>query len=147
MSKDNDLDAVRVDRSRHGMGVFAIREFKIKEVVGRLTGKLIEDCGYESDYCIEIDLQTALEPDEPFRFINHSCRPNCELACWEDGSTKMWVEVIRDIGPEEELTIDYAWPANSAVACGCGSPDCRGWIVALDQVDDVAYFQGECADG
>ena len=143
MSKGSDLEMVRVGRSRHGMGLFAVRKFRAGEVVGELTGRVVEDFGYESDYCIEINAQISLEPDEPFRFMNHSCRPNCELACWEDGSTEIWVEVIRDIGPEEELTIDYAWPANSAIACGCGSPDCRGWIVAPDQLDDVAYFQGD----
>jgi len=143
LSKGSDLEMVRVGKARHGMGVFAVREFKTGEVVGELTGRVVEDLGYESDYCIEIDSRISLEPDEPFRFINHSCRPNCELACFEEGSSEIWIEVIRDIDPGEELSIDYGWPANSAIACGCGSPDCRGWIVALDQLDDVAYYQGD----
>ena len=139
MNNGSNLEVVRVGRSRHGMGLFAVRELKIGEVVGELTGRVVEDSDYESDYCIEIDARISLEPDEPFRFMNHSCRPNCELACWEDGSTEIWVEAIRNIDPKEELTIDYAWPANSAVACGCGNPNCRGWIVAVDQIDDVAH--------
>ena len=30
------------------------------------------------------------------------------------------------------MTIDYAWPADSAIRCQCGSENCRGWIVASD---------------
>ena len=43
---------------------------------------------------------------------------------------EMWLEAIRDIKPGEQLTIDYAWPEDRAIKCLCGSPNCRGWIVA-----------------
>jgi len=44
-------------------------------------------------------------------------------------AAEIWVESIRDIMPNEELTIDYAWPADRAARCLCGKPQCRGWIV------------------
>jgi len=28
---------------------------------------------------MELGSCSALEPDPPFRYVNHSCRPNCEL--------------------------------------------------------------------
>jgi hypothetical protein len=47
----------------------------------------------------------------------------------DDADAELWIEAIRDIMPGEELTIDYAWPADRGAKCLCGSPRCRGWIV------------------
>ncbi|MDR1270173.1 MAG: hypothetical protein LBK82_11675 [Planctomycetaceae bacterium] len=47
----------------------------------------------------------------------------------DDVDAELWIEAIRDIMPGEELTIDYAWPADRHAKCLCGSPQCRGWIV------------------
>jgi hypothetical protein len=47
----------------------------------------------------------------------------------DDADAEIWIESIRDIMPDEELTIDYAWPADRAVKCLCGATRCRGWIV------------------
>jgi hypothetical protein len=38
------------------------------------------------------------------------------------------------IQPGQELTIDYAWPANAAIPCLCQSKSCRGWIVAAKEL-------------
>jgi hypothetical protein len=43
---------------------------------------------------------------------------------------EMWLETLRNIEPGEQLTIDYAWSDDRAIPCLCGSPNCRGWIVA-----------------
>ncbi|MDR1962238.1 MAG: hypothetical protein LBQ50_00470 [Planctomycetaceae bacterium] len=51
-----------------------------------------------------------------------------------DADAELWVEAIRDILPGEELTIDYAWPADRGAKCLCGSPKCRGWIVDPDEL-------------
>jgi len=61
----------------------------------------------------------------------------------EDGETKnesepeVWVEAIRDIMPNDELTIDYSWPADRAARCLCGKPQCRGWIVDPAERDQL----------
>ncbi|MBP5622349.1 MAG: SET domain-containing protein-lysine N-methyltransferase, partial [Thermoguttaceae bacterium] len=75
----------------------------------------------------------------PYRFLNHSCAPNCQFIEWQidDDSTstgspvpivELWVHALRDIEPNEELTIDYGWDWQSAIPCKCGAPNCRGWI-------------------
>src|SRR5574341_1450665 len=63
----------------------------------------------------------ALEPDPPFRFVNHSCQPNCGLGgfiAWDEQTSRsdyvMYLEALVAIAPGEQLTIDYAWPAGSA---------------------------------
>lgn len=52
----------------------------------------------------------------------------------DDADAEIWVESTRDIYPGEELTIDYAWPADRAARCLCGSPSCRGWIVDPEEL-------------
>jgi SET domain-containing protein len=82
-----------------------------------------------------------LVPKAPFRFLNHSCRPNCELFDWEDdkpdpktGVKDLYLGVIRKVKAGAELTIDYSWPADFAIPCHCGSKKCRGYIVAEEEL-------------
>lgn len=127
---------VRVGPSPLGLGVFSIRSYAVHELIGPIQGDVIDDPHYQSDYCMEIGEHSALEPDSPFRFVNHSCLPNCGLLEVESGASgpgELWLEVLRDILPGEQLTIDYAWPAWAAIPCRCGCPQCRGWIVAAGE--------------
>jgi uncharacterized protein len=133
---------VRVGPSSHGFGVFSLRSFAVHEVLGPIQGKIIDDPAYESDYCMELGEHSALEPGPPFRYVNHSCHPNCALVEIEEedradgnGSSSLWLEVEAEIAPGEQVTIDYAWPARTATPCTCGCPDCRKWIVAADELD------------
>jgi len=48
---------------------------------------------------------------------------------------ELWLEAVRDIKPGEQLTIDYAWTEDRAIPCLCGSPNCRGWIIAPELLD------------
>jgi uncharacterized protein len=142
---DYGEESVRVGLSRHGLGVFSQRSFRAYERIGPIQGAIITDPDYQSDYCMELGQDRSLEPDSPFRFLNHSCHPNCELVEFEgDGDSELWVEVQAAIGPDDELTIDYCWPATSAVPCTCGCLDCRGWIVAPDELEQIeARRQGQ----
>jgi hypothetical protein len=66
------------------------------------------------------------------KFINHSCDPNCEPDI-RDG--KIFITSIRDIAPGEELSYDYSFDfTEDNTPCKCGSPKCRGYIVAEDQL-------------
>jgi uncharacterized protein len=69
--------------------------------------------------------------DDPFAFDNHSCDPNLWM---RDART---IVARRDIGRDEELTIDYAlftvtpsWVMECP--CQCGSPLCRHIITGND---------------
>ena len=126
---------VRVGPSKHGQGVFALRRFTEGEQLGPLQGDIIDDPNYGSDYGIELGERT-LEPAATFRFLNHHCEPNCLLVMHEaeddPSDLEIWLEILRDIEPGEQLTIDYGWPAEAAIPCGCGAASCRGWIVAKE---------------
>lgn len=134
--------AVRVGRTPLGLGVFARRRFRARQVVGVIRGRVIDDPNYSSDYCMELEAGRTLEPATPFRYLNHSCRPNCELFFYEaeDSSPhdRLWLQALTAIGPGDELTIDYAWPADAAIPCACGAFGCRGWIVAPEELPRLA---------
>ncbi len=134
-------------RSATGRGVFARRSFRPTETVGRVRGKVIRDPSYTSDYCMDLGDEASLEPAPPFRYLNHSCEPNCALVQVEvfdeadpqaPPQIQIWVETVAPVVRGEQLTIDYGWPAHSAVPCACASPHCRGWIVAEEELDSIA---------
>jgi SET domain-containing protein len=130
--------------SRHGMGVFAARPFFKDDYVGPIPGEIIPDPDHGSEYAIDLGDQT-LEPAAPFRFLNHSCQPNCALVVNEaekdeDGTPRdpsVWLEVLCEVAPGEAMTIDYAWHADVAIRCDCGAAACRGWIVAEEGLEQI----------
>ena len=61
-------------------------------------------------------------------FLNHSCEPNVGFA------GNIILVAMRDIGPGEELTTDYALfdDHDGTMKCRCGTPSCRGTITGGD---------------
>jgi hypothetical protein len=127
---------VRIGRTRVGKGVFSRRRYFEADVIGEIEGDLIYDADYGSRYCMDIGNGLILEPHAPFRFVNHSCEPNCEFDWFDltaenqtESERHVFLIALHEIRPDEELTIDYNWPANQAIVCRCDAPTCRGWIV------------------
>uniref|UniRef100_A0A7C2P2D0 SET domain-containing protein-lysine N-methyltransferase n=1 Tax=Schlesneria paludicola TaxID=360056 RepID=A0A7C2P2D0_9PLAN len=132
---------VRVGKVRYGRAVFARTDIPARTLVGSVIGRVIDDAEYVSPYCIDLGGSLSLEPMAPFRFLNHSCEPNCQLFLVErtypdgtDAPADVQLESLRPIARGEELTIDYAWSADGAIPCLCGSRRCRGWVVAADEL-------------
>jgi hypothetical protein len=145
---EHTKEGVRVGPSAYGLGVFALHSFAAHDLLGPIQGKIVADPAYSSDYCMELGEQ-SLEPAPPFRYLNHSCQPNCELVIDDnengDGTRpglSVWVEICRAIASGEQMTIDYGWPADAAIPCQCGAANCRGWIVAEDGLDEVLSATG-----
>jgi uncharacterized protein len=137
---------VRVAPSTYGDGVFACRDFKRRELIGRVFGDVVQD-GEGSEYAIDLGDNRLLEPGAPFRYLNHSCEPNCELINYTpEGAPAHEYEVclyaLCKIAAGEELTIDYAWTAEAAIRCGCRAVRCRGWIVSAEE---LPHLPGEQA--
>ena len=109
---------------------------------------VVESATYDSPFCMELGPGRALEPIGVFRFLNHSCDPNCELFFYvpaargngrqREPADRLWLKSLRRIAIGEELTIDYAWPAERAIPCLCGAANCRGWIVASEETFQIA---------
>src|SRR5688500_12456788 len=106
----------------HGNGVFAKEPIKKGERIVRYKGKLRthdevdEEYGGEDenghtflftlndDYVIDANVGGNIA-----RWINHSCKPNCESEVEEDpkgrrNKDKVYIQAIRNIKPGEELT-------------------------------------------
>jgi uncharacterized protein len=134
---------VRIAETPMGKGVFAIRKFRKDQVIGAISGVVIDDPTYGSAYCMDLGGMRSLEPIEPYRYLNHSCTPNCEIFTWEYETpqptlpTQLFLQALRTIISGEELTIDYAWSADAAIPCLCGSQKCRGWVVDVEEIDKV----------
>jgi SET domain-containing protein len=70
--------------------------------------------------------------DNPARYINHSCDPNCEVFI-ERG--RIWVYAKKFIRQGAELTFNYGFDIDTwdEHPCRCGTDRCVGFIVAEEQ--------------
>lgn len=139
----------------HGNGVFATEAIKKGERIVRYKGKLrthdevdevygeIDENGHtflftlNDDYVVDANINGGIA-----RWINHSCKPNCEAVIEENGKSKrhkdkVFIEAIRDIKPDEELTYNYGIvldePHNAKNkklwACLCAAKNCTGTML------------------
>lgn len=135
---------VRVGKVPFGKGVFAKFDIPKGTVIGLVGGRVIDDPEYASSYGIDLGDTKTLEPIAPFRYLNHCCTPNSCLCIhdvdYEDGTpapAEVTVEALCDIPKGDQVTIDYKWSAYGAIKCLCGSPACRGWVVAEEELSQV----------
>lgn len=139
----------------HGNGVFATDVIEKGERVVRYKGKLrahnevdteygdIDEDGHtflftlNDDYVIDANVDGNVA-----RWINHSCKPNCEAVVEENGKNKprkdkIFIEAMRKIQPGEELTYNYGItldePHTAKLkklwACKCGAKNCTGTML------------------
>jgi SET domain-containing protein len=133
----------------HGRGVFAARAIRKKQTIIEYRG--------ERTTWDEANTRPASDPDNPYhtflfglddgrvidadvrgnaaRWINHSCKPNCET--FEDDEGRVFIAARRPIEPGEELTYDYQLTYDGkmgkkmpkAYTCRCGAKKCRGTML------------------
>jgi uncharacterized protein len=131
----------------HGRGVFALRSIRKGSRIVEYKGERVSHA--EADWYHEdgadathtmlfiVDDETVIDATRrgnAARWINHSCRPNCEAV---DEDRRIYIEAIRDICPGEELTYDYNLvleerhtPAlKRDYPCRCGEKRCRGTLL------------------
>ncbi|PND38434.1 SET domain-containing protein-lysine N-methyltransferase [Paucibacter aquatile] len=133
----------------HGRGVYALAPIKAGEVIIEYTGELIS-----WDEAMERHPHDPKQPNHTFyfhiedgrvidalyggnssRWINHSCEPNCET---DEIKGRVFIKALQDLSPGEELFYDYGLTIDERYtpklkkefACYCGSPFCRGTMLA-----------------
>jgi hypothetical protein len=134
-----------------GKGAFATRRIpkgaRIIEYLGECIDEAEADIRYPDDemgrhhtFLFSIGDGTRVLDAGPLdwaaKYINHSCDPNCEAIEEEDG--RVFISALKTIPEGAELLYDYAYErtAEHTVAdeklyvCRCGSPKCRGTIMA-----------------
>ncbi len=146
--------AVRTSKIQ-GKGAFATRNIKkgarIIEYLGECIDEDEADIRYPDDemgrhhtFLFSIgDGSRVLDAgplDWPAKYINHACDPNCEAIEEEDG--RVFISALKNIPVGAELLYDYAYertPEHTEAdekmyVCRCGSPKCRGSIMAPPKV-------------
>lgn len=129
----------------HGFGGFARFDIpggtRVLEYLGEKITKeqSLARCERNNEYIFALDDEHDLDGNvswNPARFLNHSCKPNCE-ARLEDG--QIWVVSIRNITAGEELTFNYGYDLEDyrEHPCCCGATGCVGFIVAEELFDHV----------
>jgi SET domain-containing protein len=132
---DNRIRVIR--SSIQGYGVVARRDLVRGEVIAEVDGMLYREEELEDDrYCLWIADGFYFDMVDQTCWINHSCDPNAEVEGELDGEGGAWARIValRDIRAGEEISYDYAFPADLAEPCLCGSPKCRGFIVDADEL-------------
>ena len=125
-------------------GVNASRNIKKGTIIIYYKGKLItkketeRNPKYDNDKAIYLfNLNSRYDLDGDFeyndaRLINHSCKPNCEVA---GKGLKLWIFALRDIKKSEELSYDYGFGFDENYKdfiCKCRSKNCCGYIVRAE---------------
>ncbi len=139
----------------HGSGVYATRDIEREERIIEYVGELIDkeesekrahaqhersvDSGEAAVYIFTLSKKWDIDGNVPWntaRLINHSCDPNCEA--WIIGR-RIYIYALRDIRAGEELTFDYGFDVDCYEdhPCGCGRPQCVGYIVSRSQWDEL----------
>jgi uncharacterized protein len=132
----------------HGMGAFALRRIRkgtrIVEYLGERVSHEEADQRYEGKdatdahtFLFIVDSKTVIDAGvdgNDARFLNHSCKPNCESVI---ENRRVFIEATRTIQPGEEMTYDYQIQRElddppgieEVFACRCGFAECRGTML------------------
>mgnify|MGYP001587489903 CR=1 FL=1 len=102
--------AVSVKRGFAGLGLFAEEPITRGQFVIEYKGRVLSDARAQelnSKYLFAINRNWTIDGGSranTARYLNHSCRPNCEPGGW---GKRVKIYALRNIKPNEELTYDY----------------------------------------
>jgi SET domain-containing protein len=120
-----------VRRSRTGRGLFTLEGIAKGQCIVEYTGRLLSQAAFRASrgkYLFKISETKTIDgwqKSNVARYINHSCRPNCEIEIWR---RRVYVMAKRAIKSGEELSYDYGPEYFDAhirpKGCHCGK--CQG---------------------
>lgn len=134
----------------HNSGVFAATDIKKDQYIVEYLGEKItkkesqrraeeweseaRTKGFGLVYIFELNKRYDIDgniENNPAKFINHSCEPNCEAI---NDNNRIWIAAKRKIKKGEELTYDYGYDMENFLdhKCLCGKKSCIGYIVRED---------------
>jgi SET domain-containing protein len=126
--KPADLNLL-VKRSNTGLGLFAGEPIAKGSCVIEYTGVEItkeQEDKSRSKYLFEIHARKTIDGAPRWntaRYINHSCRPNCEPNIYKG---RVYIHAKRNIKPGEELNYNYGKNYfNEYLKDICGCPKCE----------------------
>lgn len=141
---------IQVRRSGvHGKGVFALQPIAAGEVIIEYRGERIswkealrrhphDPQDPNHTFYFHLDNGQVIDANvggNAARWINHACDPNCES---DEQDGRVYIKASRDLAAGDELFYDYRLTIDERYtpklkreyACRCGSPLCRGTMLA-----------------
>jgi len=120
-----------VKKSSAGLGLFAGKEYKKGDLVIEYTGETISDAEAQKrggKYLFELNDNWTIDGTTRkniARYINHSCKPNCEPFLSDD-ETQVFIYTKKKILPGEEFTYNYGsyYFKNEIKPVGCKCQAC-----------------------
>ncbi len=151
----SDNRRIQIRRSGvHGKGVYALQDLAAGEVLIEYLGEVItwkealrrhphDPKDPNHTFYFHIDDKHVIDGKQggnSSRWINHSCKPNCEAD--EDGG-RVFIKALRNIKAGEELFYDYGLIIDAKYTrkllaeypCWCGAKKCRGTLLAPKDKD------------
>lgn len=133
MSRPTPPPGIAVRRSRAGLGLFATDAFAKGDLVIEYTGERITEAEANrrgGKYLFELNDQYTIDGrgrENIARYMNHSCRPNCEAELTDD-ERQIFIYARRRIRAGEEFTYDYgrAHFQEYIAPKGCRCEKCSG---------------------
>jgi hypothetical protein len=141
----------------HGKGVFAVQDLAEGETLIEYVGEIInwkealrrhphDPKDPNHTFYFHIDEEHVIDAKHggnSSRWINHSCKPNCEAD--EEGG-RVFIKALRNIKAGEELFYDYGLIIDAPYTkkllaeypCWCGAKNCRGTLLAPKDDDKKA---------
>ena len=146
----SDTRRIQTRRSGvHGKGVFALQDLAEGETLIEYVGEVIrwkealrrhphDPSDPNHTFYFHIDEDHVIDAKvggNSSRWINHSCKPNCE-ADEDDG--RVFIKALRNIKAGDELFYDYGLIIDARYTpkllaeypCWCGAKSCRGTLLA-----------------
>lgn len=131
----------------HGLGAFATRPLPAFALLGLYEGRrysqqeiAARSWDDQLTYLFTLSNQETIDGAKGgngTRHLNHACDPNCEaVEVYDDaGRLVLKFQTIVPVDAGDELFIDYCLTADdgsppSDYPCHCGSPNCRGTMLA-----------------
>ncbi len=133
----------------HGKGVFALQDLAEGETLIEYVGEVInwtealrrhphdpKDPNHTFYFHIDEDhVIDAKVGGNSSRWINHSCKPNCEA---DEDKGRVFIKALRNIKAGDELFYDYGLIIDAKYTpkllaeypCWCGAKSCRGTLLA-----------------
>lgn len=116
--------------SIHGEGLYATRTLSAGEVFYAVP--MTRFLFVPNVHFAKIGEMRWVNDPTVLNWVNHSCNPNAELVLTENEPPRL--RALRDISPDEEITVDYNKTeiGGTKTPCTCGDKNCRGYFLRVE---------------
>lgn len=135
-----------VRQAKLGKGIWALNKIEQGEEICVFSGKPVYfeetlQLGTKESFAFQIAKELYIYLDEPARYFNHSCEPNCGV------TPDLKLIALKPIQKNEELRWDYSTSMMEhhwTMRCECKKESCRKIVtdfVRLPQKDQKFYLE------